>query len=85
MVQNTYGTVSLHGAIVKITENRATVNLHLKELLHLISYELMRHNCQVYGVCRFIVFVWGPYISDETVRVIVLLLYSETICYFGDV
>ena len=35
-------------------------------MLHLISYELMRHkyNCQVYGVCRFIVFVWGPYISD---------------------
>ena len=34
-------------------------------MLHLISYELMRHNCKVYGVFMFIVFVWGPYISDS--------------------
>ena len=33
-------------------------------MLHLITYELMRHNCQVYDVYRFIVFVWGPFISD---------------------
>ena len=64
MVQNVYTTVSLHGAISKITENRVIVNVYLQELLHLISYELMRHNCQVYGVSRFIIFVWGPYISD---------------------
>ena len=31
MVQNAYGTVSLHGAIiVKITENREIVNVYLK-------------------------------------------------------
>ena len=41
-------------------------------MLHLISYEFMRHNCQVYGVCRFIVFVWGPYINDWD---------SETNCF----
>ena len=44
-VQNVYGTVSLHGAIVKITENRVIVNVYLQKImLHLISYELMRHN-----------------------------------------
>ena len=53
-------------------------------MLHLISYELMRHNCQVYGVCRFTVFVWGPTAVTETVRLIVLLLYSYSICCFGD-
>ena len=44
----------------------------------------MRHNCQVYSVCRFIVFEWGPTSVTETVRPIVLLLYSYTICCFGD-
>ena len=47
----------------------------IKQILllpHLISYELMKHNCQVYGVCRFIVFVWGPYINDWD---------SETNCF----
>ena len=29
-VQNAYGMVSLHGAIVKITENRVIVNVYLK-------------------------------------------------------
>ena len=29
-VQNAYGTVSLHGAIVNITENRVIVNVYLK-------------------------------------------------------
>ena len=53
-------------------------------MLHLISYELMRHNCQVYSVCRFIVFVWGPTSVTETVRLIVLLLNSYTICCFAD-
>ena len=53
-------------------------------MLHLISYELMRHNCQVYGVCRFIVFVGDPTSVTETVRLIVLLLYSYTISCFGD-
>ena len=64
-VQNMYIMVSLHGVIVKITENRVIVNVYFSRMmLHLISYELMRHNCEVYGVCGFIVFVWGPYISD---------------------
>ena len=31
MVQNAYGTNSLHGAIVKITENRVIVNVYLKK------------------------------------------------------
>ena len=82
--QNAYGTVSLPGAIVKITENRVIECLFTRIMLHLISYELMRHNCQVYSVCRFIVFVWGPYISDWDRRLIVLLLYSYTICCFLD-
>ena len=56
-VQNGYGTVSLHGTIVNITENRVIVIVYLQELsyillvtlvtsymLDLISYELMRHN-----------------------------------------
>ena len=30
MVQKTYGTVSLHGAIVKITENRVIVHVYFK-------------------------------------------------------
>ena len=32
MVQNVYSTVSLHGVIVKITENRVIVNVYLQEL-----------------------------------------------------
>ena len=36
MVQNVYGTVSLHGAIVKITENRVTVNVYLQELCYIL-------------------------------------------------
>ena len=45
--------------------SRVIVSVYLhKIMLNLINYELMRNNCQVYGVCRFIVFVWGPYISD---------------------
>ena len=44
-------------------------------MLHLISYELMRHNCQVYGVCRFIVFLWGPYISETNCFTIVQFYY----------
>ena len=53
-------------------------------MLHLISYEFIRHNC-VYDVCRFIVFVWGPKSVTETVKLIVLLVYSYTICCFGDI
>ena len=83
-LQNTCGTVSLLGAILKIKENRVIVNAYLQELCYLVSYELMMHNSQVYSVCRFIVFVWGPTLVTETVRLIVLLVYSYTICCFGD-
>ena len=31
-----YGTVSLHGAIVKITENRVIVNVYLQELCYIL-------------------------------------------------
>ena len=43
-----------------------------KNYFTFISYELMRHNCQGYGVCWFIVFVWGPCISEWD---------SETNCF----
>ena len=36
MVPNMYGTVSLHGAIVKITENRVIVNVYLQELCYIL-------------------------------------------------
>ena len=35
-VQNEYGTVSLHGAIVKITKNRVVVNVYLQELYYIL-------------------------------------------------
>ena len=35
-VQNAYGTISLHGAIVKITENRVIVNVYLQELCYIL-------------------------------------------------
>ena len=35
-VPNAYGTVSLHGAIVKITENRVIVNVYLEELFDVL-------------------------------------------------
>ena len=34
--QNVYGIVSVHGAIVKITENRVIVNVHLQELCYIL-------------------------------------------------
>ena len=69
MVPNEHGMVSMHGAIVKITENRVIVNVYLQKLCYIL---LMRHNSQVYIVCRFIVFVCGPNISDWD---------SETNCF----
>ena len=38
MVQNAYGTVSLHGAIVKITETRVIVNVYLQELCYILLF-----------------------------------------------
>ena len=36
MGQNVYGMVSLHGAIVKLTENRVIVNVYLQELCYIL-------------------------------------------------
>ena len=58
-------------------------------MLHLISYEHMRHNCQVYDeqYVGSLYLYGGPTSVTDTVRLIVLLLYSYTtytICCFGD-
>ena len=53
MVQNTYGMVSLHCAIVKITENRVIVNVYLQELHYiLLAMNLwgLTVKCMVYHV-----------------------------------
>ena len=43
-VQNVYRTFSLHGAIVKITENRVIVNVYLHELCYiLLVMNLLKH------------------------------------------
>ena len=46
----------------------------------------MRHNYQVYSVCRFIIFVWEPYISDwdSETNCFTIILYNYTTCCFGD-
>ena len=36
MVQNAYATVSLHGAVVKITENRVILNVYLREFCYIL-------------------------------------------------
>ena len=57
----------------KKTENRVIVNVYLQELCFiLLVMNLWCITVKVYGVCRFIVFVWGPYISDWD---------SETNCF----
>ena len=83
-VQNAYGTVSLHGAIVKITENRVIVNVYLQEFCYILLVMNLwgiTVKCTVYvGSLHFYV---GPRSVTETVRLIVLLLYSYTIFCFG--
>ena len=79
-VQNAYGTDSLHGAIVKITENRVTVHVYLQEL----CYNLLVMNLWGITVKRTVLvgslyLYGGPTSVTETVRLIVLLLYSYTI------
>ena len=84
-VQNTYGTVSLHGAIVKITENRVIVNVYLQELYYILLVMNLwgtTVKCMVYVDSLHL--YGGPTSVTETVRLIVLLLYSYTICRFGD-
>ena len=80
-----YGTVSLHGAIVKITENRVIVNVYLHEwcyILLVMNLWCITVKCTVYVGSLYL---YGSHTSvTETVKLIVLLLYSYTICCFGD-
>ena len=85
MVENVYGMVSLHGAIVKITENRVIVNVYLHELCYIL---LVTNSSGITVKCMVYVGSWylykGPTSVTETMRLFVLLLYSYTICCFGD-
>ena len=84
-VQNVYGTVSLHGAIVKITENRLIVNVYLQELCYiLLVMNLWGTTVKFMGYVGSLYLYGGPTSVTETVRLIVLLLYSYTVCCFGD-
>ena len=84
-VQYSYGMVSLHGAIVKITENRVIVNVYLQELCYI---SLVMNLWGITVKCTVevgSVYLYGGLTSvTETVRLIGLLLYSYTICCFGD-
>ena len=88
MVQNVNGIVSLHGAIVKITENRAIVNVYLQELCYILLVMNLWGICCITVKCTVYVcslYLYGGHTSvTETVRLIVLLLCSYTICCFGD-
>ena len=55
MVPNTYGTVSVHGAILEITENRVIVNIYLQELSYInyiLCYIYLYHSHQNFNVQR---------------------------------
>ena len=74
-VQKAYGTVSLHGAIVKITENRVIVNVYLQELCYIllvINVWGITVKCMVYVGSLYL--YGGPTSVTDTVRLIVLLL-----------
>ena len=80
-----YRVVSFHGAIVKITEHRAIVNVYLRELCYILLVMNLRGitvKCTVYVGSLYL--YGGPTSVTETVRPIVLLLYRYTICCFGD-
>ena len=84
-VQNACGTVSLHGAIVKITENRVMVNVYLQELCYILLVMNLwgiTVKCTVYVGSLYL--YGSPTSVTETVRLIVLLLFSYTICCFLD-
>ena len=77
--------VSLHGAIVKITENSVIVNVYLQELCYILLVMTLLGitvNCMVYVGSLYL--YGSPTSVTETVSLIVLLLYSYTICCFGD-
>ena len=73
--QNAHGMVSLHGAIVKITENRAIVNVNLQELCYIVLVMNLwgiTVKCTVYVGSLYL--YGGPTSVTETVRLIVFLL-----------
>ena len=58
-VQNEYGTVSLHGAIVKITENRVIVNVYLQELCYILLV------MNLWGITvKYMVYVFSLYLYE---------------------
>ena len=74
-VLNAYRTVSLHGAIVKITENRVIINVYLQELCYILLVMKLwgiTVKCMVYVIVGSLYLLWGPYISDWD---------SETNCF----
>ena len=71
-VQKANGMVSLHGRLVKI---RVIINVYLQELCYILLVMNLcgiTVKCMVYHICRSIVFVWEPNISDWD---------SETNCF----
>ena len=75
-VPNAYGTVSFHVAIVKIPENRVIVNVYLQELCYILLVMNLLGitvKCMVYVRSLYL---YGALQQWETVRWIVLLLYS---------
>ena len=84
-VQNTHGMVSLHGAIVKIIENRVIVNVYLQELCYiLLVMNLWGITVKSTVYVGSLYLYGGPTSVTKTVRLIVLLLYGYTICCFLD-
>ena len=80
MVQNACGTVSLQGAIVKITENRVIVNVSLQELCYILLVMNLwgiTVKCMVYVGSLYL--YGGPTSVTETVRLIVF--YYTVILY----
>ena len=82
--QNAYGTVSLHGAIVKITENRVIVNVYLQELCYILLVMNLWGTVKCTVDVGSLYLYGGPTSVTETVKLIVLLLYSYTTCCFLD-
>ena len=82
---NAYGMVSLHGAIVKIIENREIVNVYLQELCYiLLVMNLWGITIKCMVNVGSLYLYTGPTSVTETVRLIVLQLNSYTICFFAD-
>ena len=81
-VQNVYGTVSLHGVILKITENRVMVNVYLQELCYILLVMNLWDITVKWTVYVGSLYLYGgPTSVTETVRLIVLLLYSYDVAH----